>query len=90
MPEEEKLVEWRIAKVEVDVKDMKSEIASIKECQTRTNSSLENLFTMLGRLEKSVDTITSRPTRFVDTIKQSASTAIVVALVSAVMLTILK
>ena len=61
MAEEEKLIEWRVAKVEVDVRDIKTELTAMRECQIKTNSSLDSLLVGFGELKQAVTSINDKP-----------------------------
>jgi hypothetical protein len=61
MAEEERLIEFRVARVEVDVRDLRTDVTSMRECQIKTNSSLDNLLIGFGELKGSITSLTSKP-----------------------------
>ena len=63
MAEEERLIEWRVAKVEVDVKDIKTEITAMRECQIKTNGSMDNLLIGFGELRQAIDSLKGKPAK---------------------------
>jgi hypothetical protein len=90
MAEEERLIEFRVARVEVDVKDLKTEMTAMRECQIKTNSSLDNLLIGFGELKQGINNINNKPSKLIDTLKTNAATAVMVTLIYAAMFLILK
>ena len=82
MPEEEGFVEFRLAKVESDVKDLKSEMSCIRNAQIETKYTLDNLLVAFGELKESVNKIKDRPSQYWDKIIAAVISSIVTGFIT--------
>lgn len=82
MPEEEGFVEFRLAKVESDVKDLKSEMSCIRNAQIETKYTLDNLLVAFGELKESVNKIKDRPSQYWDKIIAAVISSLVTGFIT--------
>jgi hypothetical protein len=82
MPEEEGFVEFRLAKVEGDVKDLKSEMSCIRNAQMETKYTLDNLLVAFGELKESVNKIKDRPSQYWDKIIAAVISSLVTGFIT--------